>query len=274
MVRKMKIFFKYCIPILLFLILSFPVFAVFCSKCGYEAKNGGVYCSKCGEKLANLSVDNVDEFTEKDAIAFLEKKFLPVTKFETFISNSNYRTCIEKYPEFKLEYDKNFKVISARSPEFSKRAKKIMWLYVKKWAILKSLYQAWGMDVNNSSVVHQAYMIKYFYSLNQIDQIISYLKNNDSLAEAEKLLTTLAEREKIYKVTTKYLKVGSHCIPKGQPIWLEKIEKSRVKVLHIGSELLDKLALKRNPVIFSRLSKPVRGWVSKQEILKRTTWGN
>lgn len=251
-------------------VFTSPAFAVFCSKCGYHAKDNSVFCSKCGEKLDEVNGSQTK--TDSDAIAFLEDKFSPVQGFETFLSNSNYVTCVAKFPEFKIEYDKNFKEISARASSFDSRVKKIMWLYVRKWVSLNLLYEAWSLNVKGAVAINQAYMIKYSHSLSQLNHIIDYLKNGGSLEEAEKMDEKLAKNEKDCKVTSKYLQVNKYCIPKGQPVWIEEVEESRVKVLHMGTELLDNLALKRNPAVFLGLSEPVRGWISKEEMKSRTDW--
>jgi hypothetical protein len=243
---------------------------VFCSSCGYEAKDGSAFCSKCGNKLATLETAASD--TAENLIAKIEKKFAPVNDFEVFVFTSNYTTCIAKYPEFQILYNKNKPEIEAIEKIANDREKEIISHYYSKWEILQNLQKVWSPN-DGSALRKQAFMIQFVGVLKIINEIISKLKSKATSKAVLEMKDLLAKRKAIYKVKSKYLLVSNIKIPRNQPVGINEIVGNKIKVIHLGDKAESQLSIVGPTFIDnSNLTEPISGWVSKKEFVKRTNY--
>lgn len=239
------------------LFLGSPVFALFCSKCGVEAKEDASFCSKCGTKIDSNNASTTSGNSSQENLS-IDDLLSPVKEFETFITSSNFITCIAKVPEFKIkfeEYEKKFNAISSKA---STVAKKKFDLSKKKFVLLQLLMEAWSRKINGPlKVTAEATMAKLAFALESYNSMIAELKDETSIQTVKQMEKDLEFNMKDYKVTSKFLKVENCWIAKDQPVWVAKVEKDRVRVVHMGEP---------------DLAFPIAGWVSIEEMKKRTTW--
>lgn len=258
--------------VFLFLILANPLFAVFCSSCGYDAKDGSAFCSRCGTKLATL--ETTDSAAAENLMAKIEQKFAPVNDFEVFVFTSNYTTCIAKYPEFQILYNKNKPEIEAIEKIATDREKEIISYYYQKWEILQKLQQVWSPR-GGSALRKQAFMTQFVGVLKLINEIIEMLKNNAPPQEILAMKDLLTTRSAIYNVKSSYLLVSNIKIPKDQPVGINEIAGDKIKVIHLGDKAEGRLSIVGPTSIDnSNLTEPISGWVSKEEFEKRTDYSD
>ncbi|NCB37564.1 MAG: zinc ribbon domain-containing protein [Erysipelotrichia bacterium] len=256
--------------VLLFFALANPLFAVFCSKCGYQAKDSNAFCSSCGHKLDSL--ETTGNASDTNLLPAIESKFSPVNDFEVFVFTSNYSTCIAKYPEFQILYSKNLPAIEALEKTAHDHEKEIIGYYYAKWEILKTLQEVWSQD-SGSVLRKKAYLTQYSSILRYINEIITKLKNKDSAHEVAEMKQKLAIRSSIYYVKSNFLLVANLKIPKNQPVGIKEIAGDKIEVIHLGDMAEGKTSLV-GPIYIdnSTLTEPISGWVSKEEFKKRTDY--
>lgn len=258
--------------VLLFLMLTNTLFAVFCSNCGFKATENSNFCAKCGSRLAVLELS--ESSSAKNIIARVEQKFAPVNDFEVFVFTSNYATCIAKYPEFQILYNRNKPRIEALEKIASEREKTIISYYYKKWEILQHLQQVWSTS-GGSALRKQAFMIQFVGVLKLINEIIDKLKNNAPPQETLEMEKLLAKRAAIYNVKSRYLLVSNIKIPKDQPVGINEIDDNKIKVIHLGDKAESQLSIVGPTFIDnSNLTEPISGWVSKEEFERRTNYAD
>lgn len=261
---------------ILFVLLFFaialvnPLFAAFCSKCGYQVKDESVFCSRCGEKIDSVATNS--QALQENTLKMIEEKFAPVNDFEVFVFTSNYSTCIAKYPEFQILYSKNLPAIEALEKTADKLEKEIIGYYYAKWEILKTLQEVWSPD-SGSVLRKKAYLTQYSSILRYINEIITKLKNEDSALEVAEMKQKLAVRRSIYYVKSNFLLVANLKIPKNQPVGIKEIAGDKIEVIHLGDMAEGKTSLV-GPIYIddSSLTEPISGWVSKEEFKKRTDY--
>lgn len=256
--------------VLFFFALVSPLFAAFCSKCGYQVKDESVFCSRCGEKLDSVATNSQN--LEENTLKMIEENFAPVNDFEVFVFTSNYSTCIAKFPEFQILYSKNLPAIESLAKSANELEKEIISYYYAKWEILKTLQEVWSQS-SGSVLRKKAYLTQYSNILKYINEIISKLKNKDSALEVAEMKQKLAVRKAIYHVKSSYLLVSNLKIPKNQPVGIKEIAGDKIEVIHLGDMAESKTSLV-GPIHIdnSSLTDPISGWVSKEEFEKRTDY--
>lgn len=250
------------------LLFTSSSFAAFCSKCGYKAGNESIFCSKCGSKLDN-STATESKSAETDALSLIVDKFSPVNDFEIFVYSSNYLTCVAKFPEFQILFNKNLKGIEEIEKTAGKRDKQIIAYYFKKWEILKTLQEVWSSSIT-TNICKQAYMTKFTGVLKYINEIIAKLKAGMPESELKALESRLNVLLKVYKVASRYLLVNDFRLPKEQEISIEEIQEDKVKVIHLGNWFERVILSGPENASVEELTNPISGWVSKEEFKKRT----
>lgn len=264
-----KIIFVTIVNIMIF---SSTLFASFCNKCGFKASDESIYCSKCGNKLENIeSISSLN----KNNIILIEEAFSPVNDFEVFLYNSNYLTCVAKFPEYQIAFNKNIYKIEEIEKNSNENEKKIIIYYYKKWEIIKLLQEIWG---SNQYIDYQkkAYMTKFIGVLKQINNIIVHLKSGIKENDLKTLENKLELSTKIYEVTSRFLGVESNRIPHGDKIGIEEIKDDKVKIIHLGKRyvFMTIQGPTVNDIEYNPISKTIEGWVSLKEIEKRTNFKN
>lgn len=259
---------KTILVVLLATIFASPAFAIFCSKCGFKANDDCVFCSKCGNRLNGAAVSD-QVASVKDDIALIDSKFAPVNDFEIFVFSSNYLTCIAKFPEFQILFNKNIKDIEEIENNADSREKQIISYYRNKWEILKTLQNVWSSN-NGTKIRKQAYMTQFAGVLKYINEIIANLKVGISAVELSSLEAKLNLLSKVYKVKTHYLMVDKMRIPKNEEIGIAEISEDKVKVIHLGDWIEVEQIAGPMKASVDVLENYVSGWISKEEFLKRT----
>ena len=259
---------KTMLLVTLALLLASSSFAASCSKCGYKAGDESVFCSKCGTKLDG-SAANDSKHSETDTLALIDDKFSPVNDFEIFVYSSNYLTCVAKFPEFQILFNKNIKDIEEIEKTAGKRDKQIIAYYYRKWEILKTLQDVWSSNIG-TNIRKQAYMVKFAGVLKYINEIIAKLKVGISDPDLKALETKLNVLLKVYKVTSRYILVNDFRLPKQQEIGIEEIQEDKVKVIHLGDWFESVVLTGSVETSVENLTSPISGWVSKEEFKKRT----
>lgn len=245
------------LPVLFLLCISLPAFAVFCSKCGSEAKSNAVYCAKCGSQLEQAASGSAASGPSKISTVSVDDLFAPVNEYETFVKTSNFITCIAKSPEFKIKFDGLLKELDSNS-SLSDFDKKMVELARKKFALVQLLMDAWGRKINGPfRITAEAAMYKVSYGIERYNEFISAFKASKDIASLSKMEKELEISMTEYKVTSKYLQIENCWVAKDEPIWVAKIENNKARVLHMGE---------------STIGCPIGGWVSVDELKKRTTW--
>ncbi len=261
---------NYIAILFLFIFTAMNLFAMFCNKCGQPLPDESAFCSKCGVKLSSLTARA--DLTEAEVLSLIETKFSPVNDFEIFVFSSNYLTCIAKYPEFQILFNKNKPEIEALKQKANKREKEIISFYYKKWEILKNLQDVWA-KTNGSNLQKQAYMIQFTGILKFINEIIAKLKVGSAISEISEMKRKLLERMTIYRVKSQYMLASNIKLPKDQPVGICEIEGDKFKIIHLGDKAEGKNSLV-GPIFIdnSKLTSPISDWVTKEEFIKRTNY--
>lgn len=262
---------NYIIIVFFFILAAVSSYAMFCNKCGQQLPDDSIFCSKCGAKVSAIGV-SVNATKDTDILKLINTNFEPVNDFEVFVFTSNYATCISKYPEFQISFNKNKPGIEILKQKANKLEKEIISYYYQKWDILKQLQEVWS-KANGSNLQKQAYMIQFSGILKLINKIIAKLKNNASASEQTKMRSQLLERITIYHIKSNYLLLSNIKILKDQPVGICEIAGNKLKIMHLGDKAQGVNSIV-GPIFIdnSKLTSPISDWITKDEFIKRTNY--
>ncbi|MBF0545181.1 MAG: zinc-ribbon domain-containing protein [Candidatus Riflebacteria bacterium] len=276
----MKKFYLLC----LFLLAISPAWAIFCQYCGKQATNDAKFCPACGKPLgavtrepvpspqipipqsqvsfvppAAVPISQTPTYSVNDSIL---ENYSPIDKFEMFLTSSNHSSVIGVSSEYQKKAKGNLQRIEYQIPQFNPTLKKLHELYLKKFDLLEKYIELWNQSIHGPYKVQaMAQKDKLLFLLSRVDEMIMLIKDN---REDPSILLRVNDMEKEteyctreYFITSPFLMIDGHRIPKNHPIWVIEMKDNSAKVLHM-SEI-------GHPT-------PISGWISIYDLENRTSW--
>ncbi len=218
------------------LLLSNTVWAKFCSECGKPLPSDTAkFCSECGASIngnsGSLATNKSDSIQDK-----VEELFAPVDEFAVFLSSSNFLTCIAKYPEYKIKFNKNKKDIDYLQATCDDITKKVIKNYYLYWSILCDSMENYTQRPNYRRLADE-HRCKFL--LSYINDVKNIWKTGGSLAEITKAEKRLIVATKEFTVSkSKYLTVKDEytVLMKNAKFMLMDVNDNEVRIVLLGGQ--------------------------------------
>ena len=217
-------------------LLGNTAWAKFCSECGKSLPSDTAkFCSECGasvnQNTSSNTIKNNDSIQDR-----VEELFAPVDEFAVFLSSSNFITCIAKYPEYKIKFNKNKKDIDKLEASCDEITKKVIKNYYLYWDVLCNSLENYN-STNSYNTMGEEYRCKFLFSY--INEVKSLWKSGASLSDITKV-------EKVFIVATKVftmckseffrVKGGAEVMLKNARFMLVDVDNDKIKIVVIGGK--------------------------------------
>ncbi|MBF0406724.1 MAG: zinc ribbon domain-containing protein [Candidatus Riflebacteria bacterium] len=253
---------KKALMIVFFLFLLSPLWAIYCQNCGTAIANDSKFCSQCGKPLtADTSTNQPLPVAENnsDVSSF---NYDSVNNFESTLASSNHSASIRNTSGSWYEARENLKKAGNSHNSFNPVMKKLHNLYQKKYDLLEGYHAIWVESERNPSrtdLLSRKEKIRHQISqTNEIIRVLNENRNDPGILSRIEDMEKGAEKTNVeYIVTSPYLQLDAHRIPKNQPLWVMELKNGSAKVMHMGN---------------IGFGSPVTAWISIYDLEKRTSW--
>ena len=247
--------------VLLILCSAAPVFAIFCSSCGKDVPDAANYCPWCG----TVSPGAITAVPSASAVTSAEGTLADyhyVSQMENLLNNNNYTAASLEAKALRRQHDRRLAEVAPRYSGYSAYQRKLHDLQVKKFRALNDYFEAWGQSERGIDRARaKAERDKARFALARSNEAIDILLAGGgslaSLIRAEEVERSLLSNSRNHRVTSSYLIIDNHRLPRGEPIWVIEVASGFARVMHMGNGLS---------------AVPIVGWISIYDLERRTTW--
>ena len=257
--------------VVMLLVVTSPVWAMFCQYCGKSMADDARFCPKCGKGntvvLLPVGTPTAPAQEAVPALPTIQNEgflqdYEPISRYEMLLTSTNTLPSSTKLAESRYQVTQLLARKGKELPSFSPVMAKGHALMVKKNDILDQYVDSWKRSFNGPMRAQgQAQREKLQFALTKVNEMISALKTgkNDQsiLPRLDKQEGDLEEASREFQVTSSYVRVDNSKMNKGQTFWVAEIKNGWGRIVLMEPS--------NNPY-------PISGWVSLYDLIQRTTW--
>lgn len=269
---------KLLLLVCLLLVLQ-PVFALFCQSCGKQMADDANFCPKCGKPRAQEAkplepappaagipapkpVETRPAAPETGFDDTFWGQFEPIERYEALLSGSDFAAASRESSGIRTDCLVSLRKSQSRASTYNSRELRAHALFQKKFDFLDRYLEAWRSSIHGPQKVRgAAEKERCRFAITETDEILLDLRNDSNAAF---ILTRIDEMERDldsstrdYIITSPYLQLDDHRVPRGQPIWVMQVQNGLAQVMHMGE---------------SSAGHPISGWMGIADLERRTTW--
>ncbi|MFZ2960882.1 MAG: zinc ribbon domain-containing protein [Candidatus Ozemobacteraceae bacterium] len=287
---------KFVLLLLLLLVMyTSPALALFCQNCGKPISDEANFCANCGKPKAVISSTGTGSdmsgassvpgvpgtpgmsgsFSSTSAtmpgqppslvpVMIYESAdiYAPVDQYEALLFAAKPLRPPAEAVEYRIQAVEAVQIAGTRLTTFSPWMAKMHTLQARKLDALEGFQEAWELSITGS-IRGQAAAKKewYHFVIGKINEMLRYLQTHKNtstvLLRIQEMEIALDETSGEHTITAPFLRIGDVRVGQNQPIWVAETRGAHARVVHMGE---------------SALPMPFSGWVTLDDLWKRTSW--